>query len=269
MPRTGNSDGIDDDDTPPGRRGERVVKLRAARTEEGYRSVYSELTRTTAFTVIRTGIRVVGEVMITFGLVLLLFAAYEVWGKSAIISNEQNALDQQLDQTWDQAPADPTASPTASVGTPPPGDAVARLYIPKIDKHWVVVEGVGQKDIRYAPGHYPDSAMPGEIGNFSVAGHRTRAIFWRLDELHQGDSIVVETKTKWFVYQVSSTEIVKPSAVKVVAPVPNKPGVKPTIAMMTLTTCNPKYNNYQRLIVHAKLVRSQDRSAGEPAELGG
>lgn len=258
-------------DQPRPRRGERVVALRPKRIGEGYKSIYSELTRTTAGTVIRTGVRSLGEVMITFGLIVLLFAAYEIWGKSAIIDAHQNDLDQQLGQEWNQPTGDPTVGPSspASGPAPPPGNAVARLYIPKLDKHWVVVEGVRQKDIRYAPGHYPKTAMPGQVGNFAVAGHRTRAIFWRLDEMHNGDMIVVETKRMWFIYQVSSTRIVKPSAVEVVAPVPGKPGVKPKEAMLTLTTCNPKFDNYQRLIVHAKLIRKQDRSAGQPPELKG
>jgi sortase A len=201
---------------------------------------------------------------------VMLFAAYEVWGKSAIIDAHQDELDQQLGQEWDQAGDDPTVGPSAPAGlAAPPGNAVARLYIPRLDKHWVVVEGVRQKDIRYAPGHYPDTAMPGQLGNFSVAGHRTRAIFWRLDEVHDGDKIVVETKKTWYVYQISNTKIVKPSAVEVVAPVPGKPGTRPKDAMLTLTTCHPKFDNYQRLIVHAKLIRQQDRSAGQPAELKG
>jgi sortase A len=257
---------------PRSRRGERVVQLRPERTDDGYRSVYSALTRTTAGTVIRTGVRGLGEVMITVGLIVLLFAAYEIYGKSAIINAHQNDLDRQLGQAWGQPP-DPTVGPLANPSpTPlgaPPGGAVARLYIPKLNKHWVVVEGVTQADIRWAPGHYPDSAMPGQIGNFSVAGHRTRAIFWSLDEVHSGDAIVVETQKNWYVYKVTQQEIVKPTAVEVVAPVPDKPGAKPTEAMLTLTTCNPKWDNYQRLIIHAKLQRSQPRSAGQPAEAGG
>lgn len=252
-----------------GKRGERVVALRAQRTDGGYRSVYSELTRTTPGGIIRTGIRGLGELMITFGLIVLLFAAYEVWGKAAIIDAHQDDLDRQLGQDWGPPGDDPTVGPAASAQAlkPPSGNAVARLYIPRLDKHWVVVEGVSQKDIRYAPGHYPDTAMPGQVGNFSVAGHRTRAIFWDLDKVQDGDAIVVETKSTWYVYRVSSTDIVKPSAVQVVAPVPGKPGVKPTEAMLTLTTCNPKFDNYQRLIVHAKLLRKQDRGKGEPAEV--
>jgi LPXTG-site transpeptidase (sortase) family protein len=249
------------------RRGERVVKLRPEQTDEGYKSVYSELTRPTVGSRIRTGIRGLGEVMITFGVIVLLFAAYEVWGTTAVIGSHQDTLGQQLDQQWDQP--DPTVGPTPSASADPlAGRAIARLYIPKLDKQWVVVEGVTQKDIRYAPGHYPSSADPGRIGNFAVAGHRNRATFWRLDELDTGDAIVVETRTDWFVYKVVRTRIVKPTQVEVVAPVPGRPGAKPTEAMVTLTTCNPKFDNYQRLIVHGELARHQARSAGQPAELG-
>ncbi|MFC3741051.1 class E sortase [Paractinoplanes deccanensis] len=246
------------------KRGEKVVKLRPEQTGEGYKSVYSELTRPTVGSRLRSGIRVSGELMITFGLIVLLFAGYEVFGNSAKVQEEQDTLATQLDQAWN----DPTVGPTASAapqGPAAPGaNLVGRLYIPKLDKEWVVVDGVTPKDIRYAPGHYPDSADPGQIGNFSVAGHRIKKIFWRLDELKDGDVIGVETRTNWYVYRVYAQEIVKPSAVEVVAPVPGKPKAKPTKALLTLTTCNPKYNNYQRLIIHAELVSTSKRDQKLP-----
>ncbi|MFI7574540.1 class E sortase [Micromonospora sp. NPDC049497] len=269
-----DGDGADPPAEPPRpRRGERVVQLRPHQTGEGYKSVYSELTRPSLASRLRTGIRVSGEVLITFGLVVLLFAGYEVWGKSAIVDAHQNDLSQQLAQAWGPT-GDPTVAPSASTSAsvkpkpPVQGKPIAGLYIPKLDKNWVVVEGVTQKDIRYAPGHYPSSAMPGGVGNFSVAGHRNRATFWRLDELNEGDAIVVEGKTEWYVYRVTRNHIVKPTQVEVVAPVPGEPGVKPRKRMLTLTTCNPKFDNYERLIIHAELDRAQPKSAGRPAELG-
>ena len=206
--------------------------------------------------------------MITSGLILLLFAGYEVWGKAVIVNDHQRDLNSQLNQDWADQP-DPTVSPTPGATAPaplaaPPGGSIARLYIPRLGKHWVVVQGVETKDIRYAPGHYPDSAKPGQLGNFSVAGHRSPAIFWDLDQMKAGDMIVVETRTDYYVYTTTTSEIVAPTAVEVVAPVPDHPGETPTVAMLTLTTCNPKWDNYQRLIVHAKLVRHQPRSAGLP-----
>jgi len=257
-------------------RGVKVVPLRPVRTEEGYRSVYSDLTRTTPGSVIRAVVRGVGEVCITLGLVLLLFAAYEVWGKTAAVNAHQDDLDKQLAQDWGGGPApvtsaSPSARPSVAALPPPDGKAIARLYIPRMGKQWIVVQGVTPADIRFAPGHYPTSAMPGQVGNFSVAGHRTPAIFWDMDQVKQGDEIVVETKDTWYVYKTSQVEIVSPHAVQVVAPVPNQPGKKPTETMLTLTTCNPKFNNYQRLVVHAVLdpTQTRTRAQGRPAALGG
>jgi LPXTG-site transpeptidase (sortase) family protein len=270
---SGDEDEPADGSAPP--RGVKVVPLRPVRTDEGYRSVYSDLTRTTPGSVIRAVVRGVGEVCITLGLILLLFAAYEVWGKTAAVNAHQGDLDKQLAQDWGgPAPAtsaSPSAGPKADALPPPDGKAIARLYIPRMGKQWIVVQGVTPADIRFAPGHYPTSAMPGQVGNFSVAGHRTPAIFWDMDLVKQGDEIVVETKDTWYVYKTSQVEIVSPHAVQVVAPVPNQPGKKPTEQMLTLTTCNPKFNNYQRLVVHAVLDPTQTRSRaqGRPAALGG
>ncbi|MBO0868610.1 MAG: class E sortase [Micromonosporaceae bacterium] len=198
--------------------------------------------------VLRVVARGAGEALITIGVVVLLLAAYEVWGKTAIVAAHQN----DLNRNWDNSVVG-SPSPTAAL---PPGWALARLYIPKLKLHWVVVEGVDLKDLRYAPGHYPGTALPGQVGNFSVAGHRELGIFWDLNQVLPGDDVIVETKTDWFVYQVFQNQIVTPTSIQVVAPVPNQPGAKPVDKDLTLTTCNPKGANYQRLVVHAKMVES-------------
>lgn len=234
--------------------------------------MYSQHTRTTAGSVVRAISRGAGELLITFGLVVLLFAAYEVWGKSAIVNEHQRDLDRQLQQQWaDQPAVGPSAAPgtvPSAAGKPTNGKVVGRLYLPRLKKNWAVVQGVTQADIRYAPGHYPETAMPGQVGNFAMAGHRTPAIFWDLDRLRTGDPVVVETADSWYVYKVVQTHVVTPTSVEVVAAVPNQPGQRPTRAMLTMTTCNPKFDNYQRLIVHAELGRTQRHDAGRPAELG-
>jgi sortase A len=277
VPPPPEPDTADSQPSPQPRPGEQVVPLRAVRTKTGgYRSIHSALTRTTLGTAIRTTIRGCGELLITLGVIVLLLAAYEVWGKSAVIADHQSDLSQQLDELWAApAPADDDddgdQQKAAPLG-PPPGDAIARLYIPRIGKYWVVVEGVELGDIRYAPGHYPTSAMPGQIGNFAVAGHRNPATFWDLDQVGQGETLVVETRDSWYVYRVTQNHIVKPDAVEVVAPVPGEPGAEPSQAMLTLTTCNPKFDNYERLIVHAELVDQLPRSddpSDRPDVLGG
>lgn len=217
--------------------------------------------------VIRTSIRTFGEVLITLGLVLLLFAAYEVYGKAYQVSAAQNRLNSDLNRQWAAAAAPPAKAKTSAVDTRLPGQAIARLYIPKLDKKWVVVQGVTPKDIKLAPGHYEDSQLPGQVGNFAVAGHRTPSIFWDLDQLQTGDTIVVETQTDWYVYAVVKNFITKPTNVSVVSTNPEHPGQPAVDRMLTLTTCNPKWDNYQRMIIWAQQARTQPRSAGTPAEV--
>lgn len=267
----------EDNQPPPAPRpGEQVVQLRAVRTRSGpYRSIHSALTRTTVGTVIRTSVRGLGEALIALGVIVLLLAAYEVWGKAAVVASHQDDLSNQLDEQW-AAAAPPTAEEEEDEEEPeplgaPPGDAIARLYAPSIGKYWVVVEGVSLADIRYAPGHYPDTAMPGQPGNFSVAGHRNPATFWDLDKVQPGHTIVVETQDTWYIYNVTQNHIVKPDAVEVIAPVPNQPGSEPQDPYLTLTTCNPKWDNYERLVVHAKFNYQMPRTSdgSRPPELGG
>jgi LPXTG-site transpeptidase (sortase) family protein len=240
--------------------------IRAVRMKDGYASAYSDYTRVTVGSVIRTTLRTTGELLITFGLVVLLFTAYEVWGKTAIVDAHQGDLDRALTQEWDTRPVTPLPNTPSQELPPLPGNAIGRLYIPRLAKHWVVVEGVAPDDIRFAPGHYPNTAMPGETGNFAMAGHRMRSVFWDLDQLEVGDKIIVETQRAWFVYAVVKERIVRPTQVEVVSPTP--PGV-PAGKLLTLTTCNPKWDNYQRLIIHAELVGQQSRADGPPPELGG
>ncbi len=115
--------------------------------------------------------------------------------------------------------------------------------------------------------------MPGQIGNFAVAGHRVGKgePFLNIDKLRSGDAVVVETKSYWYVYRVkghptgsdpqNSTdadgipgrEIVSPSDGDVLLPVPNHSGAKPTEPLMTMTTCHPKFTATQRMIVYSKL----------------
>jgi LPXTG-site transpeptidase (sortase) family protein len=209
--------------------------------------------------------RVSGEILITFGLVILLFAVYEVYGKASAIEAHQKVLSHQLDQAWAKAVAD-AASPADS--RVPPGTAIARLYVPVMKLHWVVVEGVDVGDIRFAPGHYPGTAMPGQIGNFSVAGHRVPPLFWNLQEVRPGDQVVVQTQAYWYVYRVTANEIVTPHSIEVVAPTPDRIGVAPITSMLTLTTCNPKWNDYQRMVVHAELVTTTPYGDGPPMALG-
>jgi len=139
---------------------------------------------------------------------------------------------------------------------PPPGGALAHLVIPAIGVDRYVVQGVDEQDLQMGPGHYPGTALPGEVGNAAIAGHRTTfgAPFFRLNELKAGDLVYLTDMggTTW-VYSVQRLWVVAPSDVGVLAPTRG--------AELTLTTCNPRFWATTRLIARARLAGRLARGA--------
>lgn len=138
---------------------------------------------------------------------------------------------------------------------PLPGDVYAKMTIPRMNKTWYVVEGTSLTDIAFTPGHFTDTAAPCNKGNFSVAGHRSAAIFGDLDELKVGDPIIVQVKKKLCTYSVTASFVTTADDWAVVAPMPDSPGEKAKGNFLTLISCEPWDSTSHRLIIHAKLVK--------------
>ncbi|HVE62745.1 MAG TPA: class E sortase [Mycobacteriales bacterium] len=216
-------------------------------------------------------LRGVGQTLITAGLIILLFCVYELYFTGLETRAEQKRGRTALLENWAMAPAGPAS---AKPGQPAPekladvelGQGLAILRIPRLGRSFakVVFEGVRVDDLKKGPGHYPSTAMPGEIGNFVVSGHRTTygAPFNQIDELDPGDAVVVETRDRWFTYRMVKEEIVAPTDVDVILPVPRQPNQRASKALMTLTTCHPKYSARQRLILYAELSETTMKAPG-------
>lgn len=226
-------------------------------------------------TAVRTTVRTLGELSITAGVVVLLFCGYELVWTNVETERVQHQLRDELVEDWQRGGGVGAVAQTEQARPRKVriGDGMAVLRIPRLGDNWakVIVEGVTDEALAAGPGHYPDTALPGEVGNFAVAGHRMTngEPFRQLDELKPGDPVVVETRDTWFTYVVDRTEIVAPTAVDVVAPVPGRPGAKPTERLFTMTTCNPEWSSYERLIVFTKLESTLAKDEGTPAALAG
>lgn len=219
---------------------------------------------------VRAMVRGTGELCITAGVVLLLYAVYVLYGTGLQTAQEQRQLRDDLARTWASpapgpatppaaAPLTPSTAPTDVTPQPPalPRQAVALLRIPRFgDYEKVVVEGTDRAALKKGPGHQPGTAMPGQVGNVVLAGHRTTygAPFGRLDELRAGDDVLVQTAAGVFTYRIRTTEVVAPTAVEVMLPVPGRVGAVPTESLLTLITCTPKYSARNRLVVRGALV---------------
>jgi sortase A len=210
-------------------------------------------------------------VLITLGVIVLLFCAYQLFWTNVTADAHESDLRGQLREQWDR----PTPSASAPGQLPgvsvKPGNTFAIMYIPRLGHSWAkaVVEGVDLDDLRGTVGHYPTSQQPGAIGNFAVAAHRATngEPFRDLPAVVPGDKVYVETEDTWYVYTVRRTEIVQPTDVDVILPVPRQAGVTPTKAVITLTTCNPRWASYQRWITYGDLTETRPKSEGTPPEL--
>lgn len=245
---------------------------------------------------VRFGLRGLGQLLITAGVIVLLFVVYEVYVTNFFAHREQHEVQTALRTEWQHDVTahrrDPLLALPGSTGPRlPDGTGIAFLYIPRLgsDYSWAIVQGISNSDLEKGPGHYPWTQLPGQVGNFAVAGHRVGKgePFLNLDHLQPGDPVIVQTQSRWFVYtvlgspddieqaaagspyQLPGREIVDPGDGVVVDPVPNDPTGRPRFRLMTMTTCNPKFTAENRMVVFARLTRtvSAGGSLAMPAAL--
>ncbi|MDN5686444.1 MAG: class E sortase [Brachybacterium sp.] len=232
--------------------------------------------RSRGATVLGRVIGVLGELLITLGALLLLFLLWQLWWTDVVADREQSGIIAGLEDEWGSVDEERIAP--AQDGPPPVPDTFGdtkvwgTMHVPAFDRErFPLAEGVSLEQVLNVKGagHYPETALPGQVGNFSVAGHRNTygRVFEDIAGLETGDPIVVETADAFYVYEVTESLIVDPSAVEVIAPTPGQIGVEPTESMMTLTACHPMYSARERYIVHAEFASWTDRADGIPEAL--
>lgn len=227
-------------------------------------------------TFLASAVGVLGEVLLTLGALLLLFVAWQLWWTDVVADREHAGILDALDDEWGTVDGQTIAEPQD--GEPPVPEIGAEgmvwgtIHVPAFDRvRSPIAEGVDLETVLNVKGvgHYPETALPGQVGNFAVAGHRNTygRPFEDIARLEAGDPIVVETADVFYVYEVTSTVVVDPSEVDVIAPDPDDPDAEPTRRMMTLTACHPMYSARERYIVHAELSYWTLREDGIPEAL--
>lgn len=233
-----------------------------------------------------------GRTLIASGLLVLGFVAYQLWGTGIQYARAQEDLRRQFSQqvTLPEDPPEsverttttafattmpgptqppllptPTAAPPITVPTSidvsllNEGDPIAQIEIPRLGVDEIVVAGVSREDLKKGPGHYPETPLPGQRGNAAIAGHRTTygAPFYDVNELIPGDEIWVTTIFGRFRYVVNAEpRIVEPTDLSVIAPSDE--------AILTLTSCHPRYSARQRIVITAELDEKISTTPLEP-----
>lgn len=226
----------------------------------------------------------VGVVLILIGLSGISFFAYEAYFSDNLGNVEKREL---LDDFKSSAnyivPPDPVVEDGVRVGPerqyvdPPENDTeneylsnLGILHVPSWDKMQIPIrEGSTRAALKGAAGHYPTTENVGQIGNFAVSAHRRShgSNFRRIEEMKPGEQVVVETDDIYYVYKVYETEVVDPSNVDVLLPVPHQPETAPTKRIMTMTTCHPEWGNSERFVVYSELEYWVWKNDGVPEPL--
>lgn len=215
--------------------------------------------------VVRGIVGLLGELFVTVGAVLLLFVAWQLWWTDVVSDADANQTVVALQTQFEEI--DPNVHP-AEVEM---GDAYAIVRIPRFGEDYArpLYQGTTREILQRGIGHYKDSVQPGEIGNFSMAGHRTTygKPFSLIAELVPGDTVIIETHDTYFVYSITDYRIVKPHDVWVVYPVPGEPAAVPTEALLTMTSCHPQFSSRERYVQHGVLRGTFTRAEGLPPDL--
>ncbi|MFF3245030.1 class E sortase [Streptomyces sp. NPDC002870] len=240
------------------------------------------------------------EIAVTLGVVVLLLVVHQLWWTNRQARQGAEHKVQALEREWEdpaddtgdrgdwgegvpqdtgdvvdetvpgEAAASPVRDQSGARRTPPSWDqAYAVLRIPRLGVVAPVAQGIAKKGVldKGYIGHYPQTAQPGEAGNFAVAGHRNThgEPFRYINRLRGGDEINVETRDGVYVYVVDQgVSQTSPRDTAVIARVPRSI-VKPDAGYsepgyyLTLTTCTPEYSSKYRLVVWGKLKSMSPR----------
>lgn len=216
----------------------------------------------------RRALAILSVVMITAGAVVLSDAALTLAWKepvSAIYAQlRQDEAEDQLRELQDEflagleagEPVGPQVDPVKRAKALAErfeehletGKAIGKIDIPSADINYVVVEGTDTSSLKKGPGHYPDTALPGQGKTIGIAGHRTTygAPFNDIDKIEEDDEITVEMPYATFTYAVEKIEIVAPTDIEIVDNIGRE--------RLVLTACHPLYSAAERYAVFGRLT---------------
>lgn len=222
---------------------------------------------------------VFGELLLTAGVVILLFLAWQLWWNDAIMDSQQSSSAADLMGDWEreareQPVPEDFGDPVVLSGDVENAETFAVMYVPRFGENSQrrVAEGTGLDVLNSSflgVGHYPGTAMPGGVGNFALASHRSAygGGMHEIEQLQLGDKIYIRTADGWFTYAFRDFEYVTPETMQVLAPVPHQPEAEARDRIIALTTCNPLFSTAERIIAYGVMEGWRPAAAGPPDEI--
>jgi LPXTG-site transpeptidase (sortase) family protein len=195
----------------------------------------------------RKFLRMVAVALVLTGLFLMGKFAYTVWheqGSDATATRQWKDLVEAA--KGPAAGPDPSPAASADPAAPLPGGIYLKLTVEKLNKDGIAVDGDWNNLKTASMVHYRSSPAPGTKGNMLIAFHR-ETHWYDIDQLQKGDTVLIETiDRKVYKYQVDFMKIVLPSDVSLLRPTDGTD--------LTMITCDPIWQDYNRMVFRAHLV---------------
>lgn len=211
-------------------------------------------------------VALIGELAVLAGIVVLLQAVYQIWITNFESDQQARQVSEALVAEFSKDPETLAADPQ-TVPVEKDHGGFALLYIPALKEDvWAlpILKDVTEDSLSKGAGHYPQSAMPGEVGNFAIAAHRATygEPFAYFERLTTGDKVIVQTADGFYIYQLFADKKIQTTEVWVISEQPT--GVVSTPkAIITLTTCDPRWNSTQRWARWGELIEFSETAPEE------
>lgn len=210
----------------------------------------------------------IGLLLLIAGVTSLGWVGYQYFGTNAAAEQAFKDEKSQLREQWEEEPPakETDEKDDTPKGTAIPGKAMALLRIPAFGEDFEVpiLSGIDEDTLSRGIGHFSNTAQPGELGNFSIAGHRVThgQPFAKALELKTGDQVIVETRDAIYTYVLDTPPkdlTVKSNETWVTDPVPGTNGQKPSKAALTIVTCEDLFHSPDRSIGFGHLINTQKK----------
>ncbi len=196
-----------------------------------------------------------GELSLTAAALLALFVSYQLWFSNVQSDSVAAEVAQKLEREFSSSVPE---SQEAEVSALEPEVGFALVYIPRLKSEvWgtPLLEGTGYRALASGLGHYTETELPGAKGNFAIAGHRATngEPFAYFEQLQKGDLVHVQTRSGWFTYRLIADKKIPNTALWVLDDQPQGLDAS-SESLITLTTCDPRWNSTQRWAWWGELV---------------
>jgi len=201
-----------------------------------------------------------GVALVLAGLGFLGYVAWQYWGTNILADRAQANVSTQLEQKWDDGLN---------------GDAIGFLRVPRFGKDYKVPinRTFSADSLSSGVGWWEKGAMPGQIGNFAIAGHRVThgEPFKDFPNLRKGDLVEIETRTNFYTYKLrdnGTDRTVDFSVLWVLMSNPIDRNFHPTKPILTMLTCSELFHTRNRSVVFGDLISTVSKTSKSTGSSG-